>query len=80
VRWYGRVAAPVGRNPELALTHRSYLQTTAVAALVFIGAVSVVLNGSPAGITGTMMSSLLALAWLTACCSLAGLALASIRH
>ena len=61
------------------MTHRSYLQTAAVAALVFIGAVFTFFSTTPAGITGTVMSSLLALAWLTACCSLAGLALASIR-
>jgi len=62
------------------LTHRTYLQTAAVAALVFIGAVLTVLSGSPAGFSGTVMSSLLATAWLTACCSLAAMALASIRR
>ncbi|PRX19104.1 hypothetical protein [Actinoplanes italicus] len=62
------------------MTHRSYLRTAAVAALVFIGAVFTFFSTTPAGFTGTVMSSLLALAWLTACCSLAGLALASIRR
>ncbi|BEL07629.1 hypothetical protein Q0Z83_058200 [Actinoplanes sichuanensis] len=59
---------------------RSYLQVAAAAALVFIGAALVVFSSSPAGLPGTVMSSLLAVAWLTACCSLAGLALASIRR
>ncbi|WP_433795412.1 hypothetical protein [Actinoplanes sp. CA-252034] len=59
---------------------RSYLQVAAVAALVFIGAALTVLNSSPTGLPGTLMSSLLAVAWLTACCSLAGLALATIRR
>jgi hypothetical protein len=52
----------------------------AAAAIVFIGAAVAVLNSSPIGLPGTVMSSLLAVAWLTVCCSLAGLALASIRR
>ena len=60
--------------------NRSFLQVAAVAVLVFIGAVSVVLSSSPAGILGTAMSTVVALAWLTACCSLAGLALAASRR
>jgi hypothetical protein len=59
---------------------RSYLQVAAVAVVVFIGAALVILSSSPTGLPGTVMSSLLAAAWLTACCSLAGLALASIRR
>ncbi|MEU8655584.1 hypothetical protein [Actinoplanes philippinensis] len=59
---------------------RSYLQVAAAAALVFIGAALAILNTSPAGLPGTLMSSVLALTWLIACCSLAGLALASIRR
>lgn len=59
---------------------RSYVQVAAVAAIVFIGAALAVLNTSPTGIPATLMSSLLAVTWLTACCSLAGLALASIRR
>jgi apolipoprotein N-acyltransferase len=57
--------------------NRSFLQVAAVAALVFIGAALIVLSSSPAGFLGSAMSALLALAWLTACCSLAGLALAT---
>ncbi|MEU4163042.1 hypothetical protein [Actinoplanes sp. NPDC026670] len=58
----------------------AYLQVAAAAAIVFIGAAVAVLNSSPIGLPGTVMSSLLAVAWLTVCCSLAGLALASIRR
>ncbi|GIE78296.1 hypothetical protein Aph02nite_42460 [Actinoplanes philippinensis] len=59
---------------------RSYLQVAATAALVFIGAALMVLNSSPTGFPGTLMTSVLALTWLTVCCSLAGLALSSIRR
>jgi hypothetical protein len=59
---------------------RSYLQVAAVATFVFIGAALMVLNVSPTLTPGTVTSSVLALAWLTACCSVAGLALASIRR
>jgi hypothetical protein len=67
-------------HPREPVVPRSYLQVAAVAAVVFIGAALAVLNTSPTGIPATMMSSLLAVAWLTACCSLAGKALASIRR
>ncbi|MDI6100848.1 hypothetical protein QLQ12_19740 [Actinoplanes sp. NEAU-A12] len=60
--------------------NRSFLRVATVAALVFIGAATVVLSSSPAGFLGSLTSGLLAVAWLTACCSLAGLALASIRY
>lgn len=60
--------------------HRGYLQVAVVAALVFIVAALVVLSVSPAGILGMLTYNLLPIAWLTACCSIAGLALASIRY
>lgn len=60
--------------------NRPFLQVAAAAVIVFIGAASVVLSNSPAGLPGLLTSGLLAIAWLTACCSLAGLALASIRY
>lgn len=59
---------------------RSFLQVAAIAALVFIGAGMLVLSSSPAGLLGSLTSGLLAVAWLTTCCSLAGLALASVRN
>lgn len=60
--------------------NRSFLQVAAIAAIVFIGAAMVVLSSSPTGLLGSAMSALLAVAWLTACCSLAGLALAAGRR
>ncbi|KHD78702.1 hypothetical protein [Actinoplanes utahensis] len=59
---------------------RTFLQVAAVAVLVFIGAALLALNVSPAGILGIAVFAVLPLAWLTAFCSLAGLALARIRH
>lgn len=61
-------------------TTRAFLQVAALAAAVFIGAALLTLSLSPAGVLGTAIFALLPLAWLTACCSLAGLALASIRY
>ncbi|MEV0902257.1 hypothetical protein [Actinoplanes sp. NPDC049802] len=63
-----------------APTNRAFLQVAAIAVLVFIGAALVVFSGSLDGIAGLLTYSLLPVAWLTACCSLAGLALASVRH
>ena len=63
-----------------APAHRGFQQVAAVAVLVFIGAALVVFSVSPAGILGMLTYNLLPIAWLTACCSLAGLALASIRY
>lgn len=65
---------------DRAPANRTFLQVAAVAAVVFIGAALLALSVSPAGLAGVAVFALLPLAWLTAFCSLAGLALASIRY
>lgn len=73
------------RLPEVALpahvsARRPFLQVAGVAALVFIGAALLAFSLSPAGVVGMAVYTVLPLAWLTTFCSLAGLALASIRY
>ncbi|SDT42940.1 hypothetical protein [Actinoplanes derwentensis] len=65
---------------DQAPANRTFVQVAAVAALVFIGAGLLALSLSPAGIAGMVVYALLPLAWMTAFCSLAGLALAQIRY
>jgi len=62
------------------LSSRTFLQVAAVAALVFIGAALLAFNVSPAGAPGIAVFTVLPLAWLTVFCSLAGLALHTIRR
>ncbi|WP_430786092.1 hypothetical protein [Actinoplanes sp. G11-F43] len=65
---------------DRAPSHRTYLQVAVIAAVVFIGAALLALSVSPAGLLGMTVFALLPAAWLTVFCSLAGLALASIRY
>ena len=65
---------------DQAPANRTFLQVAAVAALVFIGAALLALSLSPAGFVGMAVYTLLPVAWFTAFCSLAGLALASIEN
>ncbi|HWS39433.1 MAG TPA: hypothetical protein VN408_42645 [Actinoplanes sp.] len=65
---------------DRAPANRTFLQLAAIATVVFIGAAVLALSVSPSGILGLAAFALLPLAWLTVFCSLAGLALASIRY
>ncbi|MEV6343243.1 hypothetical protein [Actinoplanes sp. NPDC051851] len=66
--------------PHPKYAGRPHLRVAGVAALVFIGAGSLLLSRTVEGTAGTVVYSLLPIAWLTICVSLASLSLAAARR